>query len=373
MNEYDSSEDCFKLRQQFREHFDDDAQPSREEIFKGQINSPSAVEGKEFRFGSIRMVGHGKVTNEKCGTFSHFLACSRVELHSKMMFDKAGCLVNMSGKADVHPVFCSCGKPSCPVCYERGWAVREADNINFRLGEGSKRFDHVAFGDVEHIIVSVDPKDYSFDEVKVRRLVLKGLDSRGVVGGCIISHFARFEFGTRGWHLGVHYHVLGFVRGGMRKCRGCSHGLDKGSRFFCKGCSGFYGRSKECFAKDRLIVEVKDRRKSVFGTAWYQLHHATFDVSKKRSHVVTWFGVCSYRRLKIDKALRKAYDMKRKPKCRICGSVMVRHEYCGRNPDVLAFFRRVRGSREKVERFYDLAVDYVERPEVRKWGSGSYE
>ena len=75
------------------------------------------------------------------------------------MFDiKTGSLIDFSGKADVHPTFYSCDKPQCPTCYERGWAVREADNINFRLLESAKRLDHVAFGDVEHIIVSVDPK-----------------------------------------------------------------------------------------------------------------------------------------------------------------------------------------------------------------------
>jgi hypothetical protein len=371
MDKYDIAEACFKLRQEFSERFDDDLQPSREEIFKGLVNSPSAVEGAEFRFGSIRMVGHGKPTNEKCGMFSHFLACSRLEFHNKVMFDeKTGSLINMSGKADVHAVFCSCGKPSCPVCYERGWAVRQADAINFRFEEICKRLDHVVFGDVEHIIVSVDPEDYGLSEKEIRKKVLKGLESRGVVGGCVISHWARFEFGVRGWHLGVHYHCLGFIRGGFRKCRGCPYVDDKGSRFFCNGCEGFYGVSKKCWKSDRLIVEVKDRRKSVFGTAFYQLHHATYDSSKKRHNIVAWFGVCGYRKMKIPKEAWREYKEKHKPKCRICGMPLVRHEYCGCDPNVIAFFRRVRGAREKVERFYGLACNLIERP--FRWGSDSY-
>jgi hypothetical protein len=350
----------------------DDVQPSREEVLKGEVNSPSALEGGGFRFGVYQLVGHGKQTNHWCGSFGKFLACSRVELHNKMMFDaKTGSLVNFAGKADVHPVFRSCDKPSCPVCYERGWAVREADNVTFRLGEASKRLDHVAFGDPEHIIISVDPRYYGWSEEHIRKYVLKGLKNRGVDGGCLIPHWARFKRGL-GWYLGIHYHVLGFIRHGFRKCRGCSHVNEKGSRDCCKGCSGFYGVSKKCWKKDRLIVEVKGKRESVFGTAWYQLHHATFDVSKKRHGIVKWFGICSYRRMKIPKEARKEYDKKRKPKCRICGSLLVRHEYRGHDLNILAWFSKRRGAREKVEWFFGLASDFVERPEIKKWGSGSY-
>ena len=348
----------------------DDVQPSRAEVLKGEVKSPSALEGGGFRFGNIVMCGHGKQTNGRCATFHYFNACTRVELHNKMAFDvKTGSLVNFSGLADVHPIFYSCDKPSCPVCYERGWAVREADNINFRFEESVKRLDRVAFGDVEHIIVSVDPDDYGLSENKLNVKILKGLKSRGVVGGCIIPHHARYERG-RGWYLGIHKHVLGFIRGGFRKCRGCSHVNEKGSRFFCKGCDGFYGVSKKCWESDRLIVEVKGKRKSVFGTAWYQLHHSTFDTSKKRACVVKWFGVCSYRRMKIPKEARKEYNEKRKPKCRICGLPVKVHDYIGRDLNVLAWFKKRRGAREKVEPVFLPACDFVERPE--RWGSGGY-
>jgi hypothetical protein len=348
----------------------DDVQPSREEVLRGEVKSPSALEGGGFRFGVYELVGHGKQTNGRCSTFGRFLACTRVELHNKTVFDvKTGSLVNFAGKADVRPVFRSCDKPRCPVCYERGWATREAGNVVFRFLEGNKKLDHVAFGDPEHIIVSVDPKYYGWSEEYIRKYVLKGLKARGVVGGCLIPHWARFARG-KGWYLGIHYHVIGYIRHGFRKCRGCSHANEKGSRLFCEGCSGFYGVSKECYKKDRLIVEVKDKRKSIFGTAWYQLNHATIRTDKKRSHVVTWFGVLSYRKMKIPKEARKEYDRKRKPKCRICGSVMVRHEYIGHDLSVLALFKKRRGAREKVEPFFLPACDLVERPE--KWGSGSY-
>jgi len=75
--------------------------------------------------------------------------------------------------------------------------------------------------------------------------------------------------------------------------------------------------------------------------------------------------------MKIPKDIRKEYDRKRKAKCCICGSDLVRHEYCGRNLDILAWFRKRRGAREKVEPVFDWASDYRESPS--KWGSDSYE
>ena len=131
--------------------------------------------------------------------------------------------------------------------------------------------------------------------------------------------------------------------------------------------------SKKCYGSDRIICEVKEKRKSIFGTCWYQAHHMGIRTDQKRTTTVTYFGVCSYRRMKIPKEARKEYDKERKVKCRICGSELIRHEYCGCDPNVLAFFKKRRGAREKVESFYGLASDFVESPEVRKWGSGSYE
>lgn len=74
--------------------------------------------------------------------------------------------------------------------------------------------------------------------------------------------------------------------------------------------------------------------------------------------------------MKIPKAARKEYDEKKKPKCRICGSELVPHEYRGSNPVVLAWLKKRRGSREKVEPIFDRASDYVESPKRRCWGDG---
>ncbi len=367
MNEYDNSEAKFKLRQEFKDGIGDDfddVQPSVEEIMKGRVNSPSAVEGKYATFGVFQLCGHApKPTNDRCGSFRKVVGCSRVELHNKVMFDQKMGLVNCSGKGYFRPVFHSCDKPSCPVCYERGWAIREARNIDFRLEEISKRLDHVAFGDVEHIIVALPPKYWSLDYEGLRGLCDRVLSSRGVVGGAKIFHGARFKPDTRVWYWSPHFHALGFIRGGYRRCRGCVGHCKK-------GCDGFVDRNYRLNEVDGCYVKVKGKRKTVFGTAWYQLHHSSIRTDVKRFHAVTWFGICSYRKMKIPKELRKEYNEKHRKKCPICGSNLVRHEYCGRNLSIIAWFRKRRGARESVEGVFDRVSDWSE---VVERGSGSYE
>jgi hypothetical protein len=52
------------------------------------------------------------------------------------------------------------------------------------------------------------------------------------------------------------------------------------------------------FLKDGYVVKVLGKRKTVFGTAWYQLHHATIRLGIKRFQSVTWFGNMGYRKLR---------------------------------------------------------------------------
>lgn len=368
MSEYDDSEAKFRLRQEFREDFDDDAQPSLKEVLSGNL-SPSAGVGENFVFGTEALVGHGEPTNNLCGTWRKLIACSTPHLHKAVFDKKSGLWVDMSHLTDVRCIFHSCDKPTCRVCYERGWATKTAGVMEFRLEEGQMRLSHLDLGEgVLHIVVSLDPSDYGLSKKEIREKVIKGLEARGVVGGCLIPHWARFDKDKWRWYLGIHFHCLGFVRGGMRMCRGCKYAYDKGSRFFCGGCDGFYGHSKELWKEDKLIVEVLEKRKSVFGTSWYQLHHCTVDLVKKRRNVVVWFGALAYRKMHISKALFKAFVRKRKPKCRICGGELVRHEYVGKDPKVLALFKKRRGAREKIEPFYLLTADLVMCPE--KWENG---
>jgi hypothetical protein len=77
------------------------------------------------------------------------------------------------------------------------------------------------------------------------------------------------------------------------------------------------------FEKDGYIVKVMGERVTVFGTAWYQLNHASVRVGLKRFHVVTWFGVCGNRKFKSAKL--EAEDV-----CPACNEDMVRCTYWGK-------------------------------------------
>jgi hypothetical protein len=254
----------------------------------------------------FELVGKGKVTAETCGMYKNtFNGCSRTELHNKVSLDG----VNYAGKAYMGKVKYSCGKPSCPECYEKGWAVRQAWNIECRLKEASK-----TWGQVEHMSCSAPKKDWWILDIEVMRArAEKALAVRGVVGGNMIFHAFRGKGSHSYWS--PHFHVLGFILGGYSRCRHCV-GAD------CYACAGFEGRIRKAHKNDGYIVQVFDERKTVGGTAWYQLNHATIKRGAVRFHVSTWFGVCSYRKLKVTVKARKHL-------CPICHSELVPHAYVG--------------------------------------------
>jgi hypothetical protein len=108
-------------------------------------------------------------------------------------------------------------------------------------------------------------------------------------------------------------------------------------------CDGFEARTRELFQKDGYIVKVLGKRKTIFGTLWYQLNHASYDSSVRNFHIATWFGVCSYRKLKIT-------PEKRKQLCPVCNSELVEIRYVGLNSEQF---------RDKREGFADLVEDGV--------------
>lgn len=285
--------------------------------------SPSALEGGYFRFGTYELCGHGEKTKSDCGGYIATKVCPRVELHGGLHFEK-GKLVDHTGQIYVKKIFDSCDRPSCPTCYKYGWATREARRIEHRLAEASKLLGkgNRKSGLVEHIITSFPEYMWALPIEVLRKKAVEALYARGVFGGVLIFHGARFGR-IRRWHLGIHFHVLGFIRGGYG-CRGCKKLCSAHS------CNGFEARTRAENVKDCLIVkvaqdengEVKERG-SVGGTAWYQLHHACIVHGVKRPHVSTWFGSCSYRKLKVVPMI------KIHAKCPMCGSELVDGSYFG--------------------------------------------
>jgi hypothetical protein len=67
--------------------------------------------------GNYQLVGGGTKTNENCGRFRGHWGCVRTELHEfPLKLDGKKSL----GQVYHRPVFFSCDKPSCPVCYKKG-------------------------------------------------------------------------------------------------------------------------------------------------------------------------------------------------------------------------------------------------------------
>jgi len=320
------------------------------------------VENGGFSFGNFELVGHGEVTNENCGRFSGYhYGCLRVDLHNKVIFDKDGKRINCANKVYAKPFFHSCDKPSCPICYKYGWAVREARRIEARLAEASKRF-----GLVEHIIATFPPKYYHLTYEQLRLKAVEILKSRGVVGGVLIFHGFRYNK-REYWYWSPHFHVLGFVLGGYR-CRSCKIVRKTGKCGIENvNCSGFVNRNYRCYEKDGCIVKVKGKRKTVMGTAWYQLNHASVKKGVKRFHVATWFGNCSYRKLKVTAEMRKSV-------CPICKHDLEKLRYNGAKLDVWilsyggAFFADF-----EEEGFLEGSKEVVWQVVVNNYGSGSYE
>ena len=267
----------------------------------------------------FELVGHGKQTNVKFGTFNKFMGCLNVEAHNASRW------LNPDLKKDsvyVKSVYHSCDKPTCPQCFKFGWAVRQATRMEERLKKAS-----VSYGLVEHIVASVPVELYGLSLEALRSRAVKILANRGIVGGSMIFH--GFRYANRreanqkgvpfGWRWNPHFHVLGFVGGeGYGRCRTCK-GAD------CYACGGFEGLTMREHMKDSWIVKVLEKRKTVGGTCWYQLNHCSIRRGAKKSHAATWFGVCAYRKMKTDNIT----DIKIKHKCPICGNELVRVRYLG--------------------------------------------
>jgi len=353
---------AFMLRQEFSD---------RDNSFdEGDVKDAYGVHG------DFALVGKGKVANRYCGTFFGWRGCDNVDLHNKTMWvkvdDKAmwirkngvAKLTNMKGKVYMRKIFNSCDRPSCPICYKYGWAVRESRRIETRLKIASRRF-----GCIEHIVASVPKRDYHLSLKALRAKVDKILRARGV-HGVKIWHAFRLNKRTKQWYYSPHFHVLGFVIGGY-KCRGCKDTVCMGHGNFDK-CKGFEARTRQHFAKDGYIVKVLGKRITVGGTSWYQLHHATVMKNVKNFHVATWFGLCGYRKLKVTPELMNEFRVKNV--CPICQYDLKNFRYAGIVPSILACYSSTINDREELELFDDLEDkiglrQWEEVRRVKRYGS----
>ena len=260
-------------------------------------------------------VGSGDVSSPSCARYAGIKVCENVEGHTGLSIDG----VDATGKYVVRLVHWFCKNPLCPKCFARGWAVRRARNIEARVEEGARR----GLGKIEHFTVSPAVEDRVLSEAELREKCGRALMARGVYGFGMIFHGRRMNKERNGLVWSPHYHVLGFLRGGYHKCRECKDRVCIGYDNFDE-CDGFEAKTRMEHVKDGCIVKVHEERKTVFGSAYYLLNHASVKLSfLKRFHAVTWWGKCSNKQY-------KSVPLKAKAECCLCGGDFEKKVYVGK-------------------------------------------
>jgi hypothetical protein len=224
--------------------------------------------------------GHGNSYFD-CGKLLIF-GCLNVDEHTQ-----EGLFEPMRGKAYVQMKKRTCLRAECPVCYEK-WAGKEAEKIAWRLSAWS------GHGKIIHVVASPKLKrGVAFN--RLRAECYRILRKHGVLGGSVIFHPFRQLKNSKRWYLSPHFHVLGY---------------------------GWVVKTKEGYENHGWVVKNIGIRKTVSGTALYQLSHCGI---RKNFHSVTWFGHLSYNKLRVPPRPEPE-----KETCPICGKVLRPLYYFGK-------------------------------------------
>lgn len=272
-------------------------------------------------------IGRGQPSSSLCSKWVDVSTCKNIKKHKDVFVDGQ----DYTGKIAVRNNHLWCNSRTCPICFIRGYSTRRARTMVGRLDEGVKR----GFGEVEHVVVSPPVCDRDLPEPIQRQRCADALADRGCTGWGMVFHGYRpnGDDSVLGWSS--HYHAFAFVEGGFDRCRKCVH--DRGD---CEKCAtGFKGREVRGFKKDGYLVSVKGKRRTVFGTAFYQFHHCTIRLGVKRFCVLTWWGNISTRKFASVKVQADS-------PCQACGDEMVKSVHFGGrkivkdigSPDYVPFF-----------------------------------
>jgi hypothetical protein len=242
----------------------------------------------------------GSVTNEDlCASYHGYERCNNVEGHGGKMF--RGELA--TGKQLIRMKHWWCHSFLCPKCCLNSAAVRGARAIEARF----KTAERFGFFNPEHIIVSFLPELRSIPIPKLKVIGLDALVRRGVPAGVMIPHGWRVNESHTLQEYSPHLHTVSFVKNGYDMCRLCgSHTKEE-----CLACSGFRGAEMRNYPIDKVLVSVKGKRETLFGTLWYELNHCLVQVGLKRGNVVSYFGELANWKF-------KSVPIKVQSKCAIC-------------------------------------------------------
>lgn len=286
-----------------------------------------AVDADDKKHLNFSPVGRGQRTSALCSKWTGVSTCKNVEGHKDVFVEGQ----DYTGKIAVRNNHLWCNSRTCPICFIRGFATRRARSMVGRLEKGVE----LGFGDIEHFVISPPVCDRELPEPVLRQRSAVALADRGCTGHGMIFHGYRPNDDGTALVWSPHYHSLGYVEGGFDRCRECLH--DRGD---CEKCeTGFKGREVRGFKRDGYLVSVKDKRRTVFGTSFYQLHHSTIRLGVKRFNVVTWWG-------NVSTCQFKSVAVKAETPCQACGDEMVKStQFGGRkivrdigSPDYVAFF-----------------------------------
>lgn len=245
------------------------------------------------------MVGNGE-SRSWCGEL-RFRGCFNQEEHLDSTLEGE----NPFHKDVIQKFYASCGRLDCPICYEKACG-KLAKKISWRI----KHF-HLKGRKLEviHVTASAPNFAYSWSFEKLKAQAIKLLKVSGFIGGSLIFHPWRLKCSRCGgslerdtaahkicvdcgssfsvWVFSPHFHALGY---------------------------GWIKRTDFIYDNHGWVIRNLGVRKSVSGTALYQLSHAGFS---KKKHSVVWFGALAYNKMRCPKLPKEEHL------CPVCKEKMV--------------------------------------------------
>ena len=218
-----------------------------------------------------------------CGLWSYMGCLNKAQHPNKEIFLK--------------PFQKSCFRADCEKCCFK-WLGRSASKATKRMELYEKQSKKIA----KHIIISVPHWDYYKPKKEIAKKIHGLLKQVKADSGLIIFHAFRYDKNADSWYYSPHYHCLIF---------------------------GWIENTKELYEKSGYIVKNLGKRDTIFGTIYYQLSHCAI---KKKNHALTYFGECSYSKLKIDEANEES---KKCPYCKELLEILDYRSDCEVKPDPL--------------------------------------